>query len=143
MMGCLRHERSLVLSIDDEDVSRYLIRQSLSGSPFEFFEAAGASEGLRRAREWRPDIILLDLLMPDMSGVDLLPLLQNDATIAAIPVIILTSKVLTDVEREIVASGASSIVSKEVLTRADAGTILEAEIRRALESVRAGEPERT
>lgn len=132
-----------VLSIDDEDVSRYLIRQSLSNSPFEFFEAAGASEGLRRAREWRPDIILLDLLMPDMSGVDLLPILKNDPSIAAIPVIILTSKVLTEAEREIVVSGAAGIVSKEVLTRADAGSLLEAEIRRALDSAQTGEPART
>jgi CheY-like chemotaxis protein/two-component sensor histidine kinase len=128
-----------VLSIDDEDVSRYLIRQSLTGLPVEFVEASSASEGLRRAREARPAVILLDLLMPDMSGMDLLPVLKKDPVIGAIPIIVVTSKVLTETERGILAPEAFSIVSKEILTRPDAGSLLQAEIRRALETARVDE----
>jgi signal transduction histidine kinase/ActR/RegA family two-component response regulator len=128
-----------VLLIDDEDVSRYLIRQSLTGFPAEFIEASSASEGLRRAREALPDVILLDVLMPDMSGMDVLPVLKKDPPIGAIPVIVVTSKVLTETERGIIAADAFSIVSKEILTRPDAGSLLQAEIRRALETARVDE----
>jgi signal transduction histidine kinase/CheY-like chemotaxis protein len=123
-----------ILSVDDEDVSRYLIRQTLAGLEAEFFEAPSAPEGLLRAREARPDVIVLDVLMPGMSGLDLLAVLKKDPALAAVPVIILTSQPLMDAERGAAEQQAFSILSKEILTRADASSVLEAEVRRAVQA---------
>ena len=57
-----------VLSIDDDEVARYLVRQCLPAPAFEVTEAAGGDEGLGRAVEARPDVILLDLMMPTVDG---------------------------------------------------------------------------
>ena len=84
-----------ILVIDDEDVSRYLLRQ-LFAPTAQVLEASGGMEGLRFAREERPELILLDLLMPDPGGFEVLERLRADPITAEIPVVISTSKPLDD-----------------------------------------------
>ena len=82
-----------VLIIDDDEVSRYLLRSVLGQAELRFSEASGGLEGLRRAREVHPDLIILDLAMPDLSGFEVLGKLKENPRTADIPVIIHTSKV--------------------------------------------------
>ncbi|MEX2224033.1 MAG: ATP-binding protein [Candidatus Rokuibacteriota bacterium] len=109
-----------VLLIDDDEISRYLVRSHLSGSPFVLREAAGPVEGLREARADRPDAIVLDLVMPEMSGFEVLAHLKEDPATMDIPVVVLTSKALTDEERGRLAPHALRILSKQALAQDDA-----------------------
>lgn len=105
-----------VLIIDDDEVSRYLVKSVLGQAEFRFFEAAGGNEGLRRASEGKPDLVILDLAMPDLSGFEVLYKLKENPLTADIPVIIHTSKVLDSHERSLLSS-AVAVVSKESRSR--------------------------
>ena len=109
-----------VLVIDDDEISRYLVRTHLAGAPFEVREAGGPAEGLREARAERPDAIVLDLVMPEMSGFDVLARLKEDPATVDIPVVVLTSKTLTDEERRRLAPHALRIFSKQALAEGEA-----------------------
>jgi len=104
-----------VLVIDDDEISRYLVRSHLAGAAFEVREAIGPVEGLRDARADRPDAIVLDLVMPEMSGFDVLARLKEDPATMDIPVVVLTSKTLSDEERRRLAPHALRILSKQAL----------------------------
>ena len=102
-----------VLVIDDEAQIRRLLEISLSNLGWEVFSAATGLEGLEAARGAKPDLILLDLNLPDMSGADLLRRLREWSTI---PVIIVSVR---DAERDIVEllnAGADDYVAKPFYT---------------------------
>ena len=105
-----------VLIIDDDEVSRYVVKTLLSQTDFRFVEAFAAQEGLMKAREVKPDAVILDLSMPDVTGFEVLKRLKNDPRTSAIPVIIYTSKVLDARDREMLAD-AAVILSKESTSR--------------------------
>ncbi len=105
-----------LLVIDDEEVSRYLVRSVLGQTNFRIIEAATGREGLQKARDEQPAMIILDLSMPDSSGFEVLRRLKENPRTSVIPVIIHTSKVLDDHEREML-SDAVMIVSKESESR--------------------------
>jgi CheY-like chemotaxis protein len=105
-----------VLIIDDDEISRYLIKTLLGHTDLRFVEAFGAQEGLVKARESKPDAVILDLNMPDLSGIDVLKQMKSDQATAGIPIIIYTSKVLDAEERESLSS-AVAILSKESASR--------------------------
>jgi len=101
-----------LLIVDDDEVSRYLVRSVIGNQDFAVTEAASGQEGLRRASEETPDVVILDLVMPDVSGFEVLHRLKADERTAGIPVIIHTSKVLDARDRDLLSS-AIAIVSKE------------------------------
>jgi CheY-like chemotaxis protein len=105
-----------VLIIDDDEISRYLVKSVLGQAELRFSEANGGQEGLRRASEASPDLVILDLAMPDLSGFEVLSKLKENPRTAKIPVIIHTSKVLDARERMLLAD-AVAIVSKESRSR--------------------------
>lgn len=106
--------------IDDEEVSRYLIRQSL-GPGINLLEAPDGPSGIDLARRQSPRAILLDLRMPGMNGIEVLRELKADASTRDIPVVIVTSKLLSQEERDILDSQAAAVLSKEVLSQPDGG----------------------
>ena len=79
-----------VLVIDDERSSRDLIGKALVGEGYTVVAAQGGRDGLRLARERRPDAIVLDVIMPDFDGWAVLRALKSDAELADIPVILVT-----------------------------------------------------
>jgi signal transduction histidine kinase/CheY-like chemotaxis protein len=107
-----QHGPCKILVIDDDEVSRYLIRQSFSNSATEVIEAANGAEGLGFAREEHPDVIVLDLLMPDVNGFQVLEQLQTDARTSHIPVIVCTSRLLDESDRARVDRGAAKLLPK-------------------------------
>jgi signal transduction histidine kinase/CheY-like chemotaxis protein len=88
-------ERKKVLVIDDEEISRYLVRQLFAGTSVRFIEARNGPEGLYAAGAERPDLAILDLAMPEMSGYEVLRQLKANPATMTIPVIVATSKVLS------------------------------------------------
>ncbi len=101
-----------ILIVDDDEVSRYLMRRLLDDLPCVISEAETGADGLRRVREDPPDAILLDLVIPDMSGEAVLERLRADAATAGIPVIVVTSKRLDPVERAELQKHTLAIVDK-------------------------------
>jgi signal transduction histidine kinase/ActR/RegA family two-component response regulator len=118
---------SRLLLIDDEESARYLIKKMLGRLPWLVDEAASGAEGIRRARESRPNLILLDLKMPGLSGFETLSRLKSDPLTSETPVVVVTSHTLTSGEREDLMARAHAILSKEGLSQEG---LLEA-IRRA------------
>jgi DNA-binding response OmpR family regulator len=84
--------RPSILLIDDEESFRVVIAKSLVKHGFEVLEAADGKEGLRRAAENCPDLILCDLNMPQMNGYEVLAALRCEERLAGIPVIFLTAQ---------------------------------------------------
>jgi CheY-like chemotaxis protein len=102
-----------LLLIDDDSVSRYLFKQLLVDTHFKIIEAADGREGIRLAQVEKPSCIVLDLVMPKMSGIQVLEQLKSDPATRQIPVIINTSKHLEEDERNYLADHTIAILSKE------------------------------
>ena len=84
-----------ILIVDDENFIRLLLRRTLEELEFEGVELLSAPdglEGLRMARETKPDLILLDLMMPGMSGEEVCAELRRDPALSTTHIIILTAK---------------------------------------------------
>jgi DNA-binding response OmpR family regulator len=81
---------SSVLIVDDDRLVRDLLRRFLSKEGFRVMAAVNGDEGLRRARELRPSLITLDVVMAGMDGWTMLKALKADPVLAAVPVVMIT-----------------------------------------------------
>ena len=88
-----------VLVIDDDPAATALLSSYLQASGHEVLCAAGGREGIESARACEPDVVLLDLVMPGMSGFDVVDTLKGDALTRMIPIIVITAKDLSPEER--------------------------------------------
>jgi threonine synthase len=87
--------------VDDSPEARRLIRRILqSQGNFTIYEAAGGREALKIINQERPDLIILDLMMPEMDGFSVLDALKSKPETASIPVIVATAKELTGEEKD-------------------------------------------
>ena len=86
----------LVLIVDDNANNLKLARDVLLAAGFRTLEAATADEGIALANEHRPDVVLMDLRLPDMDGADVARRLANGARTAAIPVVAFSSLAFDD-----------------------------------------------
>jgi sigma-B regulation protein RsbU (phosphoserine phosphatase) len=84
-----------VLIVDDSVDNRRLLVRTLQKSGFELAEAANGKEALSRTREFYPDLILLDIMMPELDGYQVCETLKSDPDTADIPVIFLSAKTET------------------------------------------------
>ncbi|QEP44414.1 response regulator [Ectothiorhodospiraceae bacterium BW-2] len=91
-----RFEAATILIADDIPFNRQLICEYLSAYPFTLLEAENGKEALEKARQHHPDLILMDIRMPQMDGVTAVRHLQADAATAVIPVIAVTASVTED-----------------------------------------------
>jgi DNA-binding response OmpR family regulator len=98
-----------VLICDDEPSLRELIRVSLDG-PYEFVEADDGEESLELARRVRPDVIILDMMMPRRSGLEVLSTLREEGELADTRVIVLTAQPGT--REEALEAGADIVMVK-------------------------------
>jgi signal transduction histidine kinase len=101
-----------ILIIDDEEASRYITRQLFRGSKYRIIEARSGPEGTERTRFEHPSLILLDLMMPYQNGFNVLDELQADEATRNIPVVIQTSKTLTNIDYERLASRQATVLPK-------------------------------
>jgi CheY-like chemotaxis protein/anti-sigma regulatory factor (Ser/Thr protein kinase) len=103
--------RGLILVVDDDRSTRELLEAEFVGRGYRVVQAAGGAEGLRLARQLRPDAITLDVLMPDVDGWSVLRSLKDDPELRATPVVLVT--ILGDREMGY-ALGAAEFVTKPV-----------------------------
>lgn len=81
-----------ILLVDDSNTVLLMVRLILSQGRYELFTARNGREGVERAREERPDLILMDVVMPEMNGLDALVEIRKDAITRDIPVIMVTTR---------------------------------------------------
>jgi signal transduction histidine kinase len=106
-----------ILIVDDEESTRYVLRHMLGGeAPWSIIESSDGTEGLRMAQEEMPDFILLDLHLPGLSGFEVFRSLKGDPGTASIPILVLTSSILTTDHLERL-NGAVGVLSKSNLSR--------------------------
>ncbi len=104
-----------LLIVDDDPESIRLMRRTLEARGFTVVEAHDGRQGLAAARERRPGLILLDLIMPVMDGFDTLQHLREDPRTADVPVVVLTAKDLTDEDRDRLGGKVQALFQKQRL----------------------------
>jgi signal transduction histidine kinase/CheY-like chemotaxis protein len=108
---CGRVAGSLLL-VEDDDATRAVIRQALEREGWAISQAENGRVALDRLAQMRPDVIVLDLMMPEMDGFEFLAELRGRAEWHDIPVIIVTAKDLTDDDRRRLTGGVKRIIPK-------------------------------
>jgi CheY-like chemotaxis protein len=108
-----------VLLVEDDAVQRERMRGWLEGPQWTVREAANGREALDRLKEGKPDVILLDLMMPEMDGFAVVAALQKEAGWRDIPVIVITSLDLDAKDRERLNAGVRFVLVKERFRPAD------------------------
>lgn len=101
-----------VLICDDEEVLRDLVRATLDDGAYRVIEAEDGDQSLELAREVRPDLIVLDMMMPGRSGLDVLREVRSDPELAATPVVMLTARARVSDRDAALAAGADRYLAK-------------------------------
>jgi DNA-binding response OmpR family regulator len=101
-----------VLAVDDDPVILRLIEVNLSLEGFEVALAAGGDDALAKAREVDPDVILLDVMMPGVTGWDVARRLKDDSATTATPLVFLSARTQEDDRRKGQQLGVAAFVSK-------------------------------
>jgi signal transduction histidine kinase/CheY-like chemotaxis protein len=115
-----------ILIVDDNDVSRYILKELLDQPWLALSEAKNGNEALRSLQEAIPDAVILDLLMPDISGFEVLRRIRERPESEKLPVLIYTSKVLTESEKSQLTGPGTTILRKgEVSARLSAQPFLD------------------
>ena len=123
-----------MLIVEDDEATRAILVGMLDREGCRVDVAENGLTALERVRKAKPDIILLDLLMPKMDGFEFLATLRATPDGSGIPIVVLTAKDLSDSERERLAGEVKTVLRKSMHSRDE----LAAELRRAL---RAGQGE--
>jgi CheY-like chemotaxis protein len=105
--------------VEDDAVQRERMRGWLEGPQWTVREAENGREGLKRIQESKPDVILLDLMMPEMEGFAVVAALQKEVGWRDIPVIVITARDLDAKDRARLNSGVQSVLVKERFRPAD------------------------
>jgi two-component system cell cycle response regulator DivK len=112
---CEGPERPLVLLVDDFEDALAIYGQCLDLCGYRVVMARNGEEAVTAARIHLPQLILLDLRMPVMSGTDALTMIRADPALSAVPIIALTAHALEDERIEAVAAGFDRVVAKPCL----------------------------
>ena len=108
-----------VLLVEDDPVQRERVRSWLEGQQWFVQEATNGREALARLKNEKPDLILLDLMMPEMDGFAVVAALQKEAGWRDIPVIVITARDLDTQDRERLNSGVQSVLVKDMFRPAE------------------------
>ncbi len=120
-MSAKRKKR--VLLVEDDIVNRELVQAVLEGDGFVVLAASNAPEGIELARSGHPDVILMDLQMPDMDGLQATRILQTEPETSHIPVIAITAHVRSDDRARCLEAGCALHLPKPVDTRTLSATV--------------------
>jgi two-component system, cell cycle response regulator DivK len=102
----------VVLVVEDQEDNRQILRDLLGSVGYEMVEAGDGAAALERAKEHRPDLILMDIQLPIMDGYEATRRLKADPSLKSIPVIVITSYALSGDEDKARAAGCDDYVTK-------------------------------
>lgn len=101
-----------ILLIEDEPDQVFMLQTRLEASGFEVASAQDGEEGLQKIRSEKPDVILLDIVMPKKDGLEVCLAVKGDAELKSIPIIMLTAAGLKDLEKKCLDAGADCCIRK-------------------------------
>ncbi len=107
-------DKAKILVVEDEEILLTALQEELNQGGYETMGASDGEDGLKKVKEFKPDLILLDLVMPKMDGMSVLKQLKADNETRDVPVVILTN--LSDYER---ISEALTLGAKDYLVKAN------------------------
>jgi len=113
----------LILIVEDNDKNLKLVRDLLQFHGYRTLEAATGAEGLAQASAHGPDLILLDIQLPDLDGVKVLGRLRADPGTAAIPVVALTAYAMKDDEARLLGAGFDGYLAKPITVKEFPGQV--------------------
>jgi len=108
----------LILIVEDNDKNRKLMRDVLAFKGYRLAEAETGEDGVRLARELHPDLVLMDIQLPGISGITAFRQIRDDATTATIPILAVTASVMTQDRKTIMAAGFDGYQSKPLNVKA-------------------------
>ena len=103
---------SVILIVEDNEKNLKLVRDVLQVKGYSTLEAGTAEDGVRVAAERKPDLILMDIQLPGMNGIEALKVLRADPATAAIPVIAVTASVMQQDRNQITQAGFDGYIGK-------------------------------
>jgi|SRR3989337_1996997 len=103
-----------VLVVEDNPMNKILVREILTANGYEVVEADTGSSAIKKVMGERPDIILMDLNLPEMDGITATKILKSDDNCRAIPVIALTASAMKGEVERILAEGFDGYISKPI-----------------------------
>ena len=103
-----------VLVVEDNDLSMRLFHDLLEADGYNVLQAKNGMEGWRMAREHRPDLILMDIQLPDISGLEVTKWLKDDETLKSIPVIAITAFAMDGDEERLLEGGCDAYIPKPI-----------------------------
>jgi len=107
----------LILVVEDNDKNRKLVRDVLTVKGYRLLEAETGEDGVRLAREQRPDLVLMDIQLPGINGIEALRQLRADPATAGITVVAVTASAMTHDRQKILAAGFDAYQSKPISIR--------------------------
>jgi CheY-like chemotaxis protein len=107
----------LILIVEDNEKNRKLARDVLAHRGYRVAEAETGEDGVRLAGELRPDLVLMDIQLPGMSGIEALRQLRVDPATRDIPVMAVTASAMTHDRQKIMAAGFDGYQSKPISVR--------------------------
>jgi len=130
VIGEKNHRRKHVLVVDDDPLVTEMMRQTLPDSEFILVSAEDGEAGLRALEAQRPDVILLDLMMPKLDGFGVIERLRRDAELRSIPIIVISAKDLTEEESQTLKESVAFVMKKQGFD----GDLLKEEINSVLKN---------
>ena len=105
---------ALILVIEDNDKNRKLVRDVLTFKGYEVIETETGEEGVRLAQERCPSLVLMDIRLPGIDGVEALRRLRAEGTTQGIPVLAMTASVMSEDRQKIMTAGFDAYQSKPI-----------------------------
>ena len=105
---------SVILIVEDNEKNMKLVRDVLQFKGYQTLEAATGTEGLRLAREAMPDLVLMDIKLPDIDGITALKRLRADPQTRKMSVVAVSASVMPDDQQRIIASGFDAYITKPI-----------------------------
>ena len=106
--------RKRILIVEDNDLNLKLFRDLLTAHGYETIETKEGLEAINLTRSERPDLILMDIQLPEISGLDVTRRLKAEELLCNIPIIAVTAFAMKDDEEKILAAGCQAYISKPI-----------------------------
>ena len=104
--------KKTILYVEDNELNRKIVRDMLKRTTYALIEAFDGEAGVAKAREARPDLILMDIQLPKISGIEAMRVLRAESATAATPIVAITSFALSGDDRKARDAGATAYLAK-------------------------------
>ncbi len=114
---------STILIVEDNEKNMKLVRDILQHNGHRTLEAVNGLDGVRLAREQKPDLVLMDIQLPDIDGITALRRIREDNALDAVPVLAVSASVMPDEQHKIVTSGFDAYITKPIALKSFLETV--------------------